>query len=1376
MCGIAGIFHYADPDCPVDRDLLVRMTRTIAHRGPDAEDFHVEAGLGLGHRRLSIIDLSPTGAQPMPNDDQSNWITYNGEFYNHKDFRPRLTARGARFRGPSDTETLLRLMELEGPDSLSTTAGIFAFAFWDSRRKSLLLARDHMGVKQLYFHDDGRRIVFASEIKALLQDASIPREVDPEAVNQFLHFHTPLFERTFFRAIHVLRAGEYMEINRYGVRRKTYWALTEFSKQCLGDDEAVEELRHELTTVVGRQLMSDVPVGAFFSGGIDSSAIAAHAAKTGSSPLCFGVHFTNQGVTDERPYQEAAAKALHLDLKLITMDGSDFPDEFRRLTWYQDQPVIGPALFPMARVSQLASQSVKVCLGGQAADEVFGGYARYALSHPLQVFQSWFEGRSHRSTVEGESKPTDAHVGGNLVRQFTEGGTLARLARNLRHMASWETSYFEHFAKIPEASWQKVFSSPDFCSRDRCRQIFHETVQRSPAKDPLDKIMHWDVQSYLTGLFQQDDRMSMAASLESRVPFADPRLVQFAFQLKPELKLRAGASKWILRRAVSDILPPLVLTRRKVGFDTPAEKWIRGEHAGFLRETLLSSRSLQRGFWNSSALENLVDHSGSGQWFDVMWKVLSIELWASVFLDPGGSANPVNPAMVPEIGRTSQDSKSAEHSTDSMTQKAWHLAQECRELGIKGTLARGLWEAKTRSGLVRVNAAPDRRVEAEYSPVSTTLRLPFADPAQVGEAMRDRLSTSDRERLAHLASEASRGRIRCFSNWTADYGNPIDWHRDPTSGHRWVSDIHWSRALQNAGGVDVKFTWEAARFPHAYLMARAATVNPLAAPTLGASFCAQVEGFAAANPAALGVHWLSGQEVAFRMFAWLFGLHVFSAFGQTPDSVGNTIGRTLSAAGAHIADHMEYSRESVYNNHLISEALGMYLAGRFSSGPASAKWAGEGRQLLDSQADLQIYPDGSYIQQSHNYLRVAMQLYLWVTAFHRANGEAVPASWVGAMERSLDFLYAHQDEHSGALPNYGANDGSLPIPLSLVDLADFRPLLQALSVATRGERLYEPGPWDESALWLFGPDTLQMPLRRPQRKSVSFGHSGYHVLRGTNSGSFGAFRCGTILDRFSQIDMLQLDIWWKGQNVLTDGGSYRYNGAASWHNYFLRTEGHNTMTVDGRDQMLHFRQFKTLYWTEAKLLGFQDTPEWAVTEGEHYGYQRERNCTHRRSILFLKDDVWICVDSVIGPGSHSATLQWLCGDFPQEFDAHRSHLTLTTPEGPFSITILNEKAEPCPGVNVVVGQEAPPRGWLSRYYGQKTAVPSLAAVASGSLPLTLVSILAAGRAVARLNPSKAAGNEEKGIGWTVDTDHLSASFRLVEGRFESITLRKGQPE
>ena len=1364
MCGIAGIFHYADPDCPIDRGLLERMTRSLAHRGPDAEDFYISGNVGFGHRRLSIVDLSPTGAQPMPNDDRTSWITYNGEFYNHRDFRPRLAAKGARFRGPSDTETLLRLMDLEGPESLAQTSGIFAFAFWDRKSQTLTLGRDHLGVKQLYFHDDGRRIIFASEIKALLHDPTVPREIDPEGVNQYIHFHAPLFERTFFRGIHQIRAGQFLRVHRAGVNAKSYWSLTDFNKSSRSENEQIDDLKNHLTFIVGQQLMSDVPVGSFFSGGIDSSAVAAHASVSGKPPMCFGVHFTDQGVTDERPYQEAAAKALGLELHLITMDGDSFPDDFRRLMYHQDQPVLGPALFPMAKVSELAARHVKVCLGGQAADEIFGGYARYALGRPLQVIRSWFAGRQRSSASGDGSQPlkTPANVGGNLSRQFAEGGTLFRLARNARYLANWEASYFEHFAKVPESDWQRLFAAPEFCNRDYCRQIFNETVHRSPAKDPLDKIMFWDVQTYMTGLFQQDDRMSMASGLESRVPFADPRLVQAAFQIDGDLKLRGGASKWILRQAVADILPPLVLNRRKVGFDTPAARWLQGPHASFARETLLSTRARQRGLWDSAGIADLLEHSSSASWFDMIWKVLSIEQWATIFLDEAPAQ--LSDRATIQLVSSRDVAVPLPEPPMPAAERLSHIARECRELGVKGTLARGMWEIKTRSGILRVKPAPDH---SRQLPVpflrSQDRRLPFTIVSEAVPAIRTLLSDSNRRNLADLASGSTKGQILCFSHWMADYGNPIDWHRDPTNGHRWGADTHWSSVLRGAPEVDVKFAWEAARFPHAYQMARTAALDPGSAAVLASAFESQVRHFITANPPGLGVHWFSGQEVALRIFSWLFGIHVFSSMELLSADFFKEVGESLIAAGIHLADHIEYARDSVYNNHLLSEALGLYIIGRMSSGPQAKAWAAEGFRLLDQQADQQIYPDGGYIQQGHNYHRVALQLYVLAWAFAKANGDEVPKSWLSALERSLDFLLAHQNESDGALPNYGANDGSLPILLAQAELPDFRPILQTISCIVRQERVYGVGPWDEMAIWFVGPQILDYPLRKRFLASVSFQHTGYHVLRGTDPAHFAAFRCGTILDRFSQIDMLHLDVWWRGQNVLIDPGSYRYNGAPLWHNHFLRTESHNTVMVDGRDQMLHFRQFKTLYWTEAKLLRFEDSSLWTLAEGEHYGYKRSRDCVHRRAVLMVKDGIWIVVDTVLGKGEHSARLQWLAGDYPYEFAQFDARVTLQTPNGPFSVSILDMAGQPCAAMDVVRGSSTPPRGWQSRFYGMKSPSPSIAGVMAGTAPIAMVTVLCGGTPEVSVSGGQ----------WRVGSGGIRVDFQIQDGRFAGIEVLTG---
>lgn len=1354
MCGIAGIFHYAEPDRIVNRDLLVRMTRALAHRGPDAEGFYLNGNLGFGHRRLSIVDLSATGAQPMSNEDGSCWITYNGEFYNHQEFRKRLGAKGYRFRGSSDTETLLYLLDQDGPESLADVAGIFGLAFWDGRKNTLTLARDPLGVKQVYFHDNGRRIVFASEIKALLSCPDVPREPDPEAINQYLHFHTALFERTFFKGIHQLRPGEYLQVTRYGAKLRSYWSVKDFNPSEASASEVIEELRRQLSLVVRDQLMSDVPVGSFFSGGIDSTAVAAYASQSGKRPACFGVHFVGQDVIDERPYQEAAAKALGLDLQLITMDGSSFPDDFKKLMYHQDEPVIGAAMFPMFRVSQLASRQVKVCLGGQAADEVFGGYARYALGQPSHVIRSWFSGR--QGALSSSGVPS-SRVGGNLSRQLTDLNTLYRLAKNIPNVLNWESRYFEHFAKVPEAQWARVFSGPEFHNRQTCRQLFRETVRRSPASDPVDKVMHWELQTYLPGLFHQDDRMSMAASLESRIPFADPRLVRFAFQINPGLKLRGGASKWILRQAVSNILPESVLNRRKVGFDTPAEQWMKERHPEFVRETLLSSHARARGFWNTRELESFLDHPNVHGSFDILWKVLSIEVWASIFLDESHSESAVERPVQVAIRTPSQELAVVMHDS-SRSQRLSRLARECRELGVRGTWARGLWEIKSRTGIVGISPLVDSEQRWQGKPLKpgTRIKLPFADPTEVAYAMRPLIPVADLASLAYSASQATRGQVPCFGRWTADFGNPIDWHRDPVNEHRWPAGARWQKVLRKENQVgDIKFIWEIGRFPQAYLMARAAAFDPDSAPDLASSFYSQVLGFLEHNPRGRGAHWNSGQEIAFRIIAWQFGIHAFSKLNSMPTSLEDALAEHLFACGTHISRYIEYSRNSVYNNHLLSEALGLYVIGQILPNPSAEGWMTKGLQLLEEQADRQFYPDGAYIQQSHNYHRVAMQIYLWALAFARKNGNIPPRKWIDAMERSLDFLVCHQNAANGSLPNYGGNDGSLPLPLSGCDFSDFRPTLQALSVATRGERIYQPGPWDEMAVWLFGPGILRLPIRVPSKQSVSFPFTGYHVLRGKDTDSFCAFRCGTILDRFSQIDMLHLDVWWRGQNVLVDAGSYLFNGPEHWHNHFTRTESHNTVQIDGHDQMFHYRQFKSLYWTKAKLLRFEDSPGWVVCEGEHYGYQRHSGkCVHRRSVLFVKDDIFVVIDSITGDGVHNARLHWLAGKYPYEFDPSKSCLRLATPKGPFSVMIFDSAGTPYAG-DVVSGADTPPRGWLSRYYGEKAPVPSLAVTCTGVLPITFVSVMAPG--IPEVSVS--------GDVWTIALPERSAHFRIESGSF-----------
>ena len=660
------------------------------------------------------------------------------------------------------------------------------------------------------------------------------------------------------------------------------------------------------------------------------------------------------------------------------------------------------------------------------------------------------------------------------------------------------------------------------------------------------------------------------------------------------------------------------------------------------------------------------------------------------------------------------------------------LIQELRELGLKGSAFRIGWELKTRTGLtgrrrtLREAFVPGQ--PADPNPQWAT-RLPFSEPRSVAEAMRGLIPAEGLDNLRRLALEAGHGRIFCFGRWQADYGDPVDWHRDPVSGFRRDASVYWTRSLEEADGAsEVKFVWEIARFPHAYHLARAAAFFPEEAPALSRSLFAQIRAFVYANPPALGVNWASGQEIVFRLLAWLFALDTLVLQEREAKEAAEFVRRALLRGAGHVHDHVEYARLAVYNNHLLTEALGLYAIGSLFAGtPEMRRLGDEGRQILEEEARRQFYRDGAYIQLSHNYHRVALQDLLWAVVFARSGGDGVPAEWTKAIERSIDFLVAHQNPEDGRLPNFGSNDGALPGLFSTCDYADFRPTLQSASLATRGERLYEPGPWDEEAAWLLGPKALEAKLATPRRHSVSFSRTGFHVLRSEkDEGTFATFRCGTIRDRFSQIDMLHVDLFWKGQNVLVDGGSYLYNGPKKWHDYFMETGSHNTLTVDGLDQMKHFRKFKCLYWTEAKLLAFRRVGEVSYAAGEHYGYRRHPGgCVHRRSIALHDDGTGAVVDTVQGEGRHRVRLHWLYGEFPHEFDAAAGAVALSTPGGRFSLAVVGDGAVPVE-LTVARGEETPPRGWSSRYFGEKVAVPSLAAVSETELPVRFISAFGPG--------------------------------------------------
>jgi asparagine synthase (glutamine-hydrolysing) len=503
------------------------------------------------------------------------------------------------------------------------------------------------------------------------------------------------------------------------------------------------------------------------------------------------------------------------------------------------------------------------------------------------------------------------------------------------------------------------------------------------------------------------------------------------------------------------------------------------------------------------------------------------------------------------------------------------------------------------------------------------------------------------------------------------------------------------------------------------------------------------------------VHWYSNQEAVIRLNAWLFALSAFAGLGCDTTALCEAASRHAAQVGHHTEHEIAYAERAVYNNHLVAEALGLFLLGWMRRDrPEARRWLERGRALLDEQADRQFYPDGGYINLSHNYHRVVIQDYLLAWRYLRADGAAdLPPPWRRALTSSLDFLVAHQNPADGRLPNQGANDGSLPRVLSTCDFSDFRPTLQALSLTLRGERLYPDGPWDEEAAWLLGPAALDAPLREPARRSVRFPHTGYAVLRsGADEGTFATFRCGSVRDRFGQIEMLHLDAFWRGENVLVDGGTYLYNDQPEWHDHFMRTESHNTVGVDGRDQMLHFRRFKFLYPTAARVVRFEVGRGYTRAVGEHTGYARHPGgCVHRRGVLLLDDGTTLVVDRVSGEGEHTARLHWLGGPYPHTADEARGAMTLHTPKGDYEVAVF-ERTGRSLAATVVRGQSDPPRGWLARSYGVKEPVPSLAVERRAAGAVEFVTVLGAGPLAVCV----------EGDRWTVRTAHATHTLVIAD--------------
>ena len=624
MCGIAGIVQF-DSYATVDAARLRRMRDVLTHRGPDGEGMFISGPVGLAHRRLSIIDVAG-GQQPMSNEDGTVTLVFNGEIYNHADLRPGLQARGHRYATRSDSETIIHAYEDDGERVTERLHGMFAFAIWDANRRTLLLARDRLGIKPLYFAISPNELLFGSEIKAILEAMPSRPQLNERHLPSYLANGFVNGEDTLFTGIKRLLPGHTMTWSaENGFRRRRYWQIpAPASVTAQSFETEASSLRERLTGAVQRHLMSDVPLGVFLSGGLDSSALAAIAARHTTERLkTFAVGFADREA-NELEYAAQVASWIGSEHRDLVVTPDQFFSSLPRLVWHEDEPIAFPSSVPLYFLSRMAGEHVKVVLTGEGADELFLGYNRYRVTHWNERFGRAYSAiapRPVRRTVQAMLKRLPAASARILRRTF------------LAFEPGLRNTYLENFAVLSEARQRQLLSRPEMLNVD----LHSSSLERLNGVDGtlLDRMSHLDLQTYLHELLMKQDQMSMAASIESRVPFLDDHIVEHVAALPASLKLRGWQTKALLRAAVRDLVPPAILSRRKMGFPVPVGRWLSTAFRPLVDEFILSPRASERRLFNDTALRGLVaEHmSGAAAHGDRLWLLINLEIWQRIFHD-----------------------------------------------------------------------------------------------------------------------------------------------------------------------------------------------------------------------------------------------------------------------------------------------------------------------------------------------------------------------------------------------------------------------------------------------------------------------------------------------------------------------------------------------------------------------------------------------------------------------------------------------------------------------------------------------------------------------------------------------------------------------
>ena len=634
MCGICGILT-RNPSLVPDRDVLERMRDRIAHRGPDGAGLYLGPGVGLAHRRLSIVDLAQ-GQQPMYSHDRRFVIVYNGEVFNHPTLKAELETSGVRYRTRSDTETVLHLYERLGERAVERMRGMFALAIWDSLERRLFLARDRYGVKPLYYvHRPDGTLIFGSEIKALLPALGGRPDLNREALPDFLANHAPSGDATLFIGIMRLAPGHSLTWQDGRINIRQYWDVPVANSSAAppqgsrAERALIDEFRERFTEAGRLRLMSDVPLGMFLSGGIDSAAITSAMATLVKEPIrTFSVAFAEREA-NELEYARLVATAYRTEHRETVVSPAEFFAELPRLVWHEDEPIAHPSSVALYFVSRLAARHVKVVLTGEGSDETLAGYNRYRVTEYNARLGALYRRCVPRFARSGLRRALEGLPATFRLRQRASRTFLMR-------GADLDELYFDNFAVFGRAA-QRELLSPELRAQLAAVDpyaAYHSALSRVSGKPLLSQLLYADVKTYLHELLMKQDQMSMAASIESRVPFLDHPLTEWVAALPQTMKLRGMTTKWILREAMQGRLPAPILERRKMGFPVPVGSWLRGPWRPLLSEYLSGSRARARGFFEASAVERLVgEHIRGVNHGERLWALLTFEIWARMFLD-----------------------------------------------------------------------------------------------------------------------------------------------------------------------------------------------------------------------------------------------------------------------------------------------------------------------------------------------------------------------------------------------------------------------------------------------------------------------------------------------------------------------------------------------------------------------------------------------------------------------------------------------------------------------------------------------------------------------------------------------------------------------